>query len=139
MLTSVLTTVISLWTGHFSATVEQLVTLRVGQRAREGQWRSAALSSMKTREAAFGSVSPSPPRSSSLSCSATILRDRFQLPDAWYGGLLVYAALTTLLPSITLAKPFDLDVTDVAAPQERCSVTSYRRRRTRAGGSRSRR
>jgi len=49
---------------------------------------------------------------------ATILRDRFQLPDAWYGGLLVYAALTTLLPSIALAKPFDLDVTDVAAPQD---------------------
>lgn len=59
---------------------------------------------------------------------ATILRDRFQLPDAWYGALLVYAALTTLLPSITLAKPFDLDATDVAAPQEmRCDGPSRAR------------
>ena len=73
---------------------------------------------MKTREAAFGSVSPSSPTLIFTLVLATILRDRFQLPDDWYGGLLVYAALTTLLPSITLAKPFDLDVTDVAAPQE---------------------
>jgi hypothetical protein len=35
--------------------------------------------------------------------------------------LLVYAALTTLLPSITLAKPFDLDVTDIAAQQGRAA------------------
>ena len=45
---------------------------------------------------------------------ATILSERFALPDTWYGGLLVYAALTTLLPS--LARPFNLDATDVAVP-----------------------
>ncbi|WP_066335956.1 cation:proton antiporter [Azohydromonas lata] len=31
---------------------------------------------------------------------AGILRERFGLPDAWYGALLVYAALSTLLPSL---------------------------------------
>ncbi len=46
---------------------------------------------------------------------ATILRERFGLPDAWYGGLLVYAATTTLLPS--LAKSFRLDATDVGPLQ----------------------
>jgi Kef-type K+ transport system membrane component KefB len=44
---------------------------------------------------------------------ATILHERYGLPDAWYGGLLVYAALTTLLPSVTLARSFSLDVTDI--------------------------
>ncbi len=48
---------------------------------------------------------------------ATILRERFGLPDAWYGGLLVYAATTTLLPS--LAKSFRLDATDVGPLQPR--------------------
>jgi Kef-type K+ transport system membrane component KefB len=38
---------------------------------------------------------------------ATILRDRFHIEDTLYGALLVYAALSTLLPSIFLAKPVD--------------------------------
>ncbi len=46
---------------------------------------------------------------------ANILRERFGLPDAWYGALLVYAAITTILPSLTLARPFDLDATDLDA------------------------
>jgi Kef-type K+ transport system membrane component KefB len=41
---------------------------------------------------------------------ATIMRERFGIPDAWYGGLLVYAALTTLLPSLVLARPLDFNV-----------------------------
>jgi Kef-type K+ transport system membrane component KefB len=41
---------------------------------------------------------------------ATILRERFQVPDMWYGALLIYAGLTTLLPSIVLAKPVDFNV-----------------------------
>jgi Kef-type K+ transport system membrane component KefB len=45
---------------------------------------------------------------------AAILRERFGLPDIWYGALLVYAATTTLLPSLTVAKPFDLDATDLS-------------------------
>jgi len=46
---------------------------------------------------------------------ATILRERYGLPDAWYGGLLVYAAFNTLLPSLTLARSFSLDVTEPEA------------------------
>jgi Kef-type K+ transport system membrane component KefB len=41
---------------------------------------------------------------------ATILRERFQVSDMWYGALLIYAGLTTLLPSIVLAKPVDFNV-----------------------------
>ncbi|MDP3084447.1 MAG: cation:proton antiporter [Rubrivivax sp.] len=48
---------------------------------------------------------------------ATIMRERFGIPDALFGGLLVYAALTTLLPSFTLSKSFDLDATDLHGPQ----------------------
>jgi Kef-type K+ transport system membrane component KefB len=55
---------------------------------------------------------------------ATILRERYGLPDAWYGGLLVYAALTTLLPSLTLARSFSLDVTEIAAAREAVSVAA---------------
>lgn len=47
---------------------------------------------------------------------AGILRERFDIPDTLYGALLVYAALTTLLPSVTLSRPFDLDIDDVDAP-----------------------
>jgi len=41
---------------------------------------------------------------------ATIMRERFQISDALYGALLIYAGLSTLLPSLVLAKPFDFDV-----------------------------
>ena len=44
---------------------------------------------------------------------ATILRERFGLPADWYGALLVYAALSTLLPSLT--RTFSLDASDVGA------------------------
>ncbi|MEW6707148.1 MAG: cation:proton antiporter [Pseudomonadota bacterium] len=47
---------------------------------------------------------------------ATILRERYGLPDTWYGALLVYAALTTLLPS--LSKTFTLDVAEVQPPRQ---------------------
>ncbi|WP_242110578.1 cation:proton antiporter [Luteimonas aquatica] len=43
---------------------------------------------------------------------AAILRDRFHIPDALFGGLLLYAALTTLLPSLVLRAPFDVDPAD---------------------------
>jgi Kef-type K+ transport system membrane component KefB len=42
---------------------------------------------------------------------ATILRERFALEDRWYGALLVYAGLTTILPSLVLSRPFDLGLT----------------------------
>lgn len=41
---------------------------------------------------------------------ATILRELYAIPDSWYGGLLVYAALSTMLPTVVLSKPFDIDV-----------------------------
>ncbi|MGO4222577.1 cation:proton antiporter [Lysobacter sp. TAF61] len=39
---------------------------------------------------------------------ATILHDRFAIPDALFGGLLLYAFLNTLLPSLVLRTPFDV-------------------------------
>jgi len=47
---------------------------------------------------------------------AAILRDRFHLPDTLFGGLLIYAAVSTLLPSLLLAKPADFAV---EIPEER--------------------
>ncbi len=38
---------------------------------------------------------------------ATILRERYHIADTLFGALLVYAALSTLLPSFVLAKPVD--------------------------------
>lgn len=42
---------------------------------------------------------------------ATILHERFHLSDAYFGALLIYAAVSTLLPSILLAKTADFAVT----------------------------
>ena len=39
---------------------------------------------------------------------ATILRSRGAVTDAQFGGLLLYAALNTLLPSFVLRAPFDV-------------------------------
>jgi Kef-type K+ transport system membrane component KefB len=41
---------------------------------------------------------------------ATILRERFQIADALYGGLLFYAGASTLLPSLVLARPIDFEI-----------------------------
>ena len=38
---------------------------------------------------------------------ANILRERYHISDSLFGALLVYAALSTLLPSFVLAKPVD--------------------------------
>ena len=46
---------------------------------------------------------------------ATILRERFQIPDALYGGLLIYAGMSTLVPSFVLARPVDFDPLRVAS------------------------
>ena len=40
---------------------------------------------------------------------AGILRERFAIPDALFGALLLYAALSTLLPSLLLRTPFSVD------------------------------
>ncbi|MFW5432163.1 MAG: cation:proton antiporter [Methylophilaceae bacterium] len=41
---------------------------------------------------------------------ASILHQKFGISDTLYGGLLVYAGITTILPSFTLNKPLSLDV-----------------------------
>lgn len=41
---------------------------------------------------------------------AGILRERYHIPDTWYGALLIYAGLSTMLPSLVLAKSVDFDV-----------------------------
>ena len=41
---------------------------------------------------------------------ASILHEKFGISDTLYGGLLVYAAITTILPSFVLKKPLSLDV-----------------------------
>ncbi|HEY5804313.1 MAG TPA: cation:proton antiporter [Lysobacter sp.] len=46
---------------------------------------------------------------------ATILHEHFAIPDALYGGLLLYAFLNTLLPSLVLRTPFDVAPLPVAA------------------------
>lgn len=48
---------------------------------------------------------------------ATILHEQFQIPDTWYGALLVYAAISTLLPALVLSKPFELDVATGGPPE----------------------
>jgi Kef-type K+ transport system membrane component KefB len=40
---------------------------------------------------------------------ATILRERFQVSDTLYGALLIYAGISTILPSLVLAKAMDFD------------------------------
>lgn len=53
---------------------------------------------------------------------ATIMRERFGLPDDWYGALLVYAGLSTLLPSLT--RTFSLDASDVASTLAKTAPTA---------------
>jgi Kef-type K+ transport system membrane component KefB len=41
---------------------------------------------------------------------ASILRERFGISDALYGGLLIYAGTTTLVPSLVMSKPVEFDL-----------------------------
>ncbi len=41
---------------------------------------------------------------------ASILRERFQISDVLYGALLVYAGMSTMLPSLFMARPIDSDM-----------------------------
>jgi len=41
---------------------------------------------------------------------AGILRERFNIDEAIFGALLIYAAITTMLPALMLAKPVDYDL-----------------------------
>jgi Kef-type K+ transport system membrane component KefB len=40
---------------------------------------------------------------------AAIMRERFAIPAVLFGALLLYAALTTLLPSLVFRRPLDVD------------------------------
>lgn len=54
---------------------------------------------------------------------ATILRERFQISDTLYGALLVYAGISTILPSLVLAKAVDFDaIADTLAHDERADA-----------------
>jgi len=41
---------------------------------------------------------------------ASILRERFQIPDTLYGALLIYAGMSTILPAMLMTKPVDFDL-----------------------------
>jgi Kef-type K+ transport system membrane component KefB len=56
---------------------------------------------------------------------ATILRDRFHIADTLYGALLVYAAVSTLLPSLVLSRPPDFAISlDVAGASSEVSAAT---------------
>lgn len=47
---------------------------------------------------------------------AGILRERFAIADTLFGALLLYATLSTLLPSLLFRMPFDVDPVEAASP-----------------------
>lgn len=49
---------------------------------------------------------------------ATILRENFHVSDAIYGALLIYAGISTMLPSLMLGKSVDFTVVVGSLPQE---------------------
>ncbi|GAA4853204.1 cation:proton antiporter [Luteimonas vadosa] len=53
---------------------------------------------------------------------AAILHGRFGIPDMYYGGLLLYAALNTLLPSLVFRTPFDVNPLDDRAVHPEDSI-----------------
>jgi Kef-type K+ transport system membrane component KefB len=46
---------------------------------------------------------------------ADVLHARFAIPGALFGGLVLYTTLNTLLPSLVLRQPFDIDPIDADA------------------------
>lgn len=48
---------------------------------------------------------------------AGVLHGRFAIPGALFGGLVLYTTLNTLLPSLVLREPFDIDPLDAGAPR----------------------
>jgi Kef-type K+ transport system membrane component KefB len=47
---------------------------------------------------------------------AEVLHSRFAIPGALFGGLVLYTTLNTLLPSLLLRQPFDIDPLDARGP-----------------------
>ena len=52
---------------------------------------------------------------------ATILRERFGIPDTLFGALLIYAAMSTILPSLVLSRPVEFDFRDLPLAHPRHS------------------
>lgn len=50
---------------------------------------------------------------------AAIMRERFEVSPVLFGALLLYAALTTLLPSLVFRRPMDVDPLQADAPDAR--------------------
>lgn len=55
---------------------------------------------------------------------AEVLHARFAIPGALFGGLVLYTTLNTLLPSLVLRQPFDIDPLDADLPREDPAVLS---------------
>ncbi len=53
---------------------------------------------------------------------ADVLHGRFAIPGALFGGLVLYTALNTLLPSLVLRQPFDVDPLDAGAPRRQAGA-----------------
>src|SRR5690606_8342613 len=55
---------------------------------------------------------------------ASILHTRFGLPDVLFGALILYTVLNTMLPSLVLHQPFDIDLLDddVSHPEDRIAT-----------------
>ena len=47
---------------------------------------------------------------------AEVLHARFAIPGALFGGLVLYTTLNTMLPSLLLHQPFDIDPLDAGEP-----------------------
>ena len=47
---------------------------------------------------------------------AEVLHERFAIPGALFGGLVLYTTLNTMLPSLLLHQPFDIDPLDAGEP-----------------------
>ncbi|MDG6347704.1 cation:proton antiporter [Luteimonas sp. 8-5] len=47
---------------------------------------------------------------------AEVLHSRFAIPGALFGGLVLYTTLNTMLPSLVLRQPFDIDPLDAGKP-----------------------
>src|SRR5690606_23216901 len=55
---------------------------------------------------------------------ANILHKEFELPGVLFGALILYTTLNTLLPSVVLRSPFDVDLIDpptMTHPEDRMS------------------
>lgn len=82
-----------------------ILPLRVGV-----QWLQRRMISGESRAASLRVAAALSPTLIFTLVLAGILHERYGIPDLVYGGLLVYAAVATVLPSLLLARPVDFDL-----------------------------